>query len=309
MRASSSLLSVSSLLALPLLLTACGDSSPPATPANDDVQAAATERVSISIKGSDSEVNLVQRMAETFMAEHPEVSISVTGGGSGTGIAALVEGTIDLANSSRELKGTEKVAASRNKVEPVATIFATDGLSVIVNEANPIDELSLDQVGALFRGETASWDGLGHSGEVTPYGRQSNSGTYSFFRGAVVNGDFGETVREMNGNAQIVEGVRSDPSAVGYVAVGYVQKNTDGLKVLKISKDGGAATSPLDAEAVLSGTYPIARPLYQYSNGEPSGALKDFLRYELSPEGEAIVSEMGFYPVAEAWRPQNAHVN
>lgn len=267
------------------------------------------EEESIQIKGSDSEVNVVQRIAEEYMKEHDGVKIAVTGGGSGTGIAALIEGTADIANSSRPLKAKEKLLASRNKVEPVATVFATDALSVIVNKDNPVEALTLEQLGAIFSGESKSWKDVGGEGEVTAYGRQSSSGTYVFFRDAVVKGDYGESVREMNGNAQIVEAIAADAGGVGYVAVGYLKSDNDRIKAVPIVPEGGGdPVSPLDAEAVKQGKYPIARRLYQYTNGKPDGVLREFLLFETSARGQELATEMGFYPIVEAWKKENAHL-
>lgn len=298
----------SSLLFATGVLAACGGSESPA-PAPEVAGEPAANPNAIQIKGSDSEVNLVQRLGEDFMAEHPGVSISVTGGGSGTGIAALLDGTVQLATSSRPLSAEEKVRAHRAGIEPVAIVFATDAISVVVNAANPLASLDLDQLGAIFRGEITSWDALGGTGPLVAYGRQSNSGTYVFFRSAVVKGDFGTSVREMNGNAQIVEAVRADPGGIGYVAVGYLSAGTEGLKALNVAAvAGGEAVSPLDEAAVLAERYPIARPLYQYTNGRPTGPLLDFVRFELSAAGAAIAKEMGFYPVAQRWAEDNARI-
>lgn len=264
---------------------------------------------SIEIRGSDSEVNLVQRLAEVFMEREPTVSVAVTGGGSGAGIAALMDDTVTLANSSREMKAGEKLVAIRRGVHVVSTLFATDALTVIVHANNPIDELSVDDLCEIFAGRTTSFAALGGpASPVVAYGRQSSSGTYTFFRDFVVRGDFGRTVREMNGNGQIVEAVKGDPGGIGYVAVGYLQGGTDGVKALRVASPGGPAVSPLDKEAVLAGRYPIARPLYQLSNGRPAGALLRFLQFELGSHGERIIEEMGFYPLVYSWRSRNAHI-
>lgn len=263
----------------------------------------------LQIRGSDSEVNLVQRMAERFMESHRDVAVAVTGGGSGVGIATLIDGRVDIANSSRGLSAREKLLAMRKGVDPVATLFATDALTVIVNEQNPVAELKVEDVGAMFAGKLQSWSKVGGKGEVVAYGRQSSSGTHKFFRDAVVRGEYGRNVREMSGNGQIVEGVARDPGGVGYVAVGYLRSGAKGIKAAKIlGRDAKQAVSPLDEPAVLRGEYPIARPLYQYTDGVPEGALRDFLLFELSPEGEAICKAMGFYPLVSAWRERNAHL-
>jgi phosphate transport system substrate-binding protein len=288
------------MIASALFLLACsGDEAPAhATAAKTDAPAAAASNV-IQIKGSDSEVNLVQRLAEEFMKGHPEVSISVTGGGSGTGIAALLEGTAQVANSSRDLSGMEKIDGGRKGLDIKAFVFATDGVAVIVNEASALVQLTMPQLASLFGGQVTTWDSLGGAGPVSLYGRQSSSGTYDYFKKAAVGAEYAASLKQMNGNAQIVEGVRSDTGAVGYVAAGYLRgENGAGVKPLPLAPaDGQPAVSPVDEAAVLSGAYPLARPLYQFINGAPSGALRDFLAYEASPEGQAIVKEMGFYPI------------
>lgn len=290
-----------------LLLACSGSETTPPSPAGTGPGAPTPSPTAasgtIQVKGSDSEVNLVQRLAEEFMKKSPGASIAVTGGGSGAGIAAIIDGTTTIANSSREMKGAEKIEASRNNVDIKSFVFATDGLAVIVNASNPMDTIELDKLGAIYRGELSTWDAVGGgTGPVSLYGRQSNSGTYDYFKSAAVKGEYATSLKQMNGTAQIVEGVKSDPGGIGYVAAGYVAgENAAGIKVLSLTTAGGAPVSPLDEAAVLSGSYPLARPLYQFINGAPTGALKEFLAYEASPEGQAIVKEMGFYAVGSQY--------
>ena len=273
------------------------------------VRSSSPEATELKIRGSDSEVNLVQRLGETFAASNPDVSVAVTGGGSAVGITALLDGTIGIANSSRPLLPEEQLLALRKGVTPVATLFATDALSIIVHDDNPIAALSVAQLGAIFSGKIESWDALGGSGPIVRYGRQSSSGTYTFFRDVVVGTDFSEEVREMNGNAQMAEAVSRDPGGIGYLAVGYLQASHEQVRVVPIrGEEGGAAISPLDGAAVRAGLYPIVRPLFQYTNGIPKGATLRFLRYELSPHGEQMIREMGFYPIIDRWRDRNAHL-
>lgn len=260
----------------------------------------------IQVRGSDSEVNLVQRLGEAFSERRSDVAVAVTGGGSGVGISALIAGTVDLANSSRAMKPGEKLLALRRDIDPVPTIFAADALTVIVHPDNPVESMTLEELAGLYTGETTAWA----SGQtVVAYGRQSSSGTYGFFREAVLGTDFGTSVREMNGNAQIVEAVAADPGGVGYVAVGYLRAGAKGVRAMLISEEvGGPSYDPLDAQAVAEGKYPITRPLYQYSDGQPTGALLDFLRFELTEEGQEMAVEMGFYPPIDAWSERNAHL-
>ncbi len=265
----------------------------------------------IQIKGSDSEVNLVQRLSEVFLKKHPEVSISVTGGGSGTGIAALINKTTDIANSSRELNPKEMEAAEKAGIKPFRVVFATDGIALIVHPENPVDKLTLDQLGKIFAGKVANWKEVGgRDAKISLYGRQSNSGTYMFFREFVVKSDYSRHMKSMNGNAQIVEAVQRDKAGIGYVAVGYVVNEKGelkaGLKIPFVAKDHQAeAYSPAKMEDVMSGKYPISRPLNQYLNGKPTGKLLEFIRFELSEEGQGIVRQQGFFPVQASWMEFN----
>lgn len=264
----------------------------------------------IVVKGSDSEVNVVQRLAEVFMEARHDARISVTGGGSGTGIAALIDGTADLANSSRAMSGLEKVAAKRAGRDVQAFVFATDGLAVVVNASNPVASMTMDQLGALFRGEIATWDTLGGTGPVSLYGRQSSSGTYDYFKKAAVKGEYSPTLKQMNGSAQIAEAIRADAGGVGYVAAGYVRgEAAERLRIVPLTRAiGEEPISPTDVAAVLSGAYPLARPLYQFTPRRPAGPLRDFLVFEGSPEGQRIVEEMGFFTVSEEARVANENV-
>ena len=265
----------------------------------------------IQIKGSDSEVNLVQRLAEVFMQKNPGIDIAVTGGGAGTGIAALINKKTDIAHSSRDMSKKEMEAAKKAGVTPIAVAFATDGISVITHPDNPVKKLTLEQLGKLFSGKAKNWKEVG--GPDMPfslYGRQSNSGTYVFFREFVVKADYSPQMKSMNGNAQIVEAVQRDKAGIGYVAVGYVvdvKGNVKpGLQLLAVAKDAQSeAYTPDKMENVMSGKYPISRPLYQFMNGKPSGKLAEFVKFELSPEGQKIVRDKGFFPVQDKWMEFN----
>jgi len=265
----------------------------------------------IQIKGSDSEVNLVQRLAEVFMKKHPYANIAVTGGGSGTGIAALINKTTDIANSSRAMEPKEEEAAKKAGVQPFRIIFATDGISVVTHPANPISKLTLEQLGKIFKGKITNWKEVGgKDAKISLYGRQSNSGTYVFFREFVVKADYSPHMKSMNGNAQIAESIKKDKDGIGYVAVGYVVSDKGeimpGVKIVNISKEGQSeAYSPAKIENVMSKKYPITRPLNHYTNGKPSGKLLDFIKFELSKEGQEIVRKEGFFPVQKDWMEFN----
>ena len=266
----------------------------------------------LQIKGSDTLVNLVQRLFEEYMEKNPNVAIAITGGGSGVGIAALIADRIAIADASRPMKDKEHAAAKENGVIPYEIVIGIDGLSVIVHKDNPIKSLTIAQVGAIFKGQISNWGEVGGPNlPISLYGRQANSGTFVFFQELVLeNKDYSAKMKRMNGNAQIVEGVRADKSGIGYVGVGYVFDESgdvmSGLKVLEVANDASSKPiTPLIADNVKSGLYPIARALYQYTNGKPSGAVKNFIAFELGIEGQKIVEEMGFYPVAGKYLEQN----
>ena len=264
----------------------------------------------LDIRGSDSEVNLVQRLAEAFMERHPAIFVSVSGGGSGVGIAALLDGTCDLANSSRRLRPEEHLVALRKGINPVEQVFAMDALTIIVHASNPIDSIDLKTLGALFRREIENWSELGgHDASVVTYGRQTSSGTYLWFREHVVRGPYDPAARQMNGTAQIVDAVARDPGGIGYVSAGYLHRGGRGVRALKVrSKLDAAAVDPLDSPAVLRGSYPLTRPLYHISSGRPQGGVAAFQAFERSAQGQAAILEMGFFPPLETSNPEASHV-
>ena len=259
----------------------------------------------ITVKGSDTMVILAQRWAEDYMKTHGDVTIQVTGGGSGTGIAALLNGTTTLANSSRPIKGEEKDAAHRNKREVVEFKTAMDGVAVVVNADNPVDHLTMKQVGMIYSGYIGNWKQVGGPDrKIIRYSRESNSGTYVFFKEHVLlNRDYAADAQTMPGTSALAEAVSKDAAAIGYGGVAYFATNPK-IKILKIRKDEkDEAVSPLGAngkpnyEAVWTGSYPIARYLYIYSAGQPDGAVKAYLDWILGPEGQAIVEKMEYIPV------------
>ncbi|MDW7683909.1 MAG: PstS family phosphate ABC transporter substrate-binding protein [Bacillota bacterium] len=258
------------------------------------------------IKGSDSEVNLVQALVEAYADVNNVAEFSVTGGGSGTGIAALINKQTDIANSSRPMKDSEIDEARANGVDPVPVIFSMDGLAVIVHENNPLENLTVEQIGKIFAGEITNWSEVGgEDREISLYGRQSNSGTYVYFMDRVVRGDYSPAMQNMNGNSQIVEGVRADETGIGYVALGYIQ-GTTGIRALRVAEtEAGPFISPAEYERVKGGEYVLTRPLYQYFNGVPTGALRDYVEFELSEAGQRIIEEEGFLPVTQALMQEN----
>lgn len=297
---------VITLLALSLVMAGCGQgensSEEPASeePGGENGESQGNDggTVSIMIAGSDSEVNLVTRMAEEYMNANEGVSIAVTGGGSGVGITSLIDGDIDIANASRPMKDEEVEALKANSGEDTYAVrFAVDGVAVIVNENNPLAELTVEQIGAIYRGEITSWAEVGgEDREITIYGRQSTSGTYVFFMEKVVQGDYSPEMRNLAGNSDIVEAVKNDAGGIGYCAIGYA--GGEGMKALMVAADTGSdAFDPTILENVTSGDYPLTRPLYQYVAGKPGGAIIDFFLFETGDQGQNIVLDEGFYPI------------
>ena len=278
-----------------LALFACGHPSG-ATPAPG--AAART----ITNKGSDTLVNLALAWAEAYEQLHPEIGISVTGGGSGTGIAALINGTVDVANASRRIKPEEEKEAEANGVHPVEFDVARDAIAVIVNLENPIDHLSIPQISDIYSGKINNWAELG--GENRPIvrlSRETNSGTHVYFLENVLrqgNPDdktlFSPDTLLLPSSEGITVEIRQNPNAIGYDGLGYV---TPDVKVLAVSKSKEGPFILPSAETVNNKDYPISRDLYVYTPGEPTGQVLDYLQWILGPEGQALVSKLGFVPV------------
>ena len=277
------------------LLTSCGLDQ--ATP-NDDVPEVAQ---TIENKGSDTLVNLALAWAETYMALHPEARISVTGGGSGTGIAAMINGTVDIANASRAMKPEEISAAQTNGIEPVEFVVAGDAIAVVVHPSNPVDRLTLQQISDIYTGRITNWSQLG--GEDRPIvllSRESNSGTYVYFLENVIrlgnrNSEllfFPDTLL-MPSSEGISTEVRQNPNAIGYDGLGYV---TPDQKMLAVARDADGPYVLPSVETVNDGSYPISRPLYMYTAGELTGDGKAYLDWILD-KGQSIVPELGFVPL------------
>lgn len=256
----------------------------------------------IQNKGSDTIVNLALAWAETYMDAHPDVRISVTGGGSGTGIAALINGTVDIANASRAMKSKEVESAKANGVEPVEFTIARDAIAVVVNPHNPVDRLTIDQISDIYTGKITNWKEVG--GEDRPIvltSRESNSGTYVYFLEHVVRKGDKESDLLFSPEALLLpssEGISLEtsrnPNAIGYDGLGYV---TPEQKTLRIARTAAGPFVAPSIETVNSGDYPVARPLYVYTDGQPTGEIKAYLDWILGDEGQAIVRELGFVPL------------
>lgn len=282
------------LLVFAILNVSCSSSSS---------QSAPETTAYIKNKGSDTIVNLALAWAEFYQERHPEVSISVTGGGSGTGIAALINGTVDIANASRQIKSEEIQEAQSNGIDPVEHIIARDAIAVIVNPKNPVEKLTLEQISDIYSGKISNWSEVG--GEDRPIvrlSRETNSGTHVYFLETVLRlGQkddktlFSRDTLLLPSSEGIIAEVRQNPNAIGYDGLGYVPHD---LKMIAIAKQAGGEYVLPSVETVNNATYPIARDLYMYTAGEPTGLVKIYLEWIMtSDEAQNIVQELGFVPI------------
>ncbi len=265
--------------------------------------AQADARTLIQNKGSDTLVNVAQAWAEAYAKKSPDVAVSVSGGGSGTGIAAMINGTVDIANASRKMKSKELDAAKAKGQNPVEHVVGYDALAVFMHKNNPAKSLSITQLKDIFgrKGKARSWADVGlkvpgcKSDEIVAVSRQNNSGTYVYFKGAVLGkkGKFRQGTLDMHGSKDVVDLVEKTPCAIGYSGLAYA---TDHVKMACVSKDdGGGCVNPTVATA-SDGSYPIARPLFMYTNGEPEGAIKAYMDWVKSDEGQCIIFAKGYAP-------------
>jgi phosphate transport system substrate-binding protein len=279
-----------SLVTSAVLLTACGGGE---------------QRQVIQNKGSDTLVNVAQAWAEAYQTVNPSVVVAVSGGGSGTGIAALINGTVDLANASRAIKDKETALAEKNGQDPVQHTVGFDALAIFLHGDNPLDEISIEQLAGIYGdgGEIMNWTDLGvevpgcKGQEIVVVSRQNNSGTYAYFRDAVLGkSDFKLGTRDMHGSKDVVDLVEKTPCAIGYSGLAYA---TDHVKLGCVAQEtGGACVSP-SVDTAIDGSYPIARPLFMYTNGEPTGHVGEYLNWIKSNEGQCIILEKGYAPATE----------
>jgi phosphate transport system substrate-binding protein len=259
----------------------------------------------INIIGSNTVTPLSSVWAEEFMEAHPEVNIAVSGPGSGVGIAALINGTTDICQASRAIKTTEIEQAQANGVEPYEIQVAIDALSVVVNPDNPVSELTFAQLSAIYTGQITNWKEVGgNDAEIVVLSRDTDSGTHVFFKEHVVKMaglptedtslEYGSNVLFLPSTKEGVDEVAKNPNAIFYPGLGYI---TDEVKPLAIKKTAGDPAVLPSVQTALDGTYPIARPLLFYTDGVPTGVIKDFIDYCLSPEGQEKVTEVGYVPL------------
>lgn len=268
------------------------------------------QRAVIQNKGSDTLLNVAQAWAEAYAAVNPNVAVAVTGGGSGTGISAMINGTVDIANASRKMRESEIEAARGNGVEPIEFIVGYDALAVYLHEDNPIEVLTLNQLKDIYGegGHVTKWSDLGvvvpgcGSDEIVLVSRQNNSGTYVYFKEAVLGDDTEYKLgsRDMHGSKDVVDLVENTPCAIGYSGLAYATEYV-GIPCIAV-EEGADCVEPTIATAV-NGSYPIARPLMMYTAGEPQGAVKEYMDWILSAEGQCVILERGYAPYTETECP------
>jgi len=258
----------------------------------------ASDDDTIKVKGSDTEVNLTVLLAESFHYENDSLLVSVSGGGSGLGITSLLNGTADVANSSRSINSEELGLFKNKNIQLDSFIFAQDAIAFVVSSNLSIDSISTSDLAKILSGGERNWFRLTQKHlPVNIYGRQSNSGTHDFVK-TILNIHFSPHAKQMNGNAQILEAIKADNSGIGYVGAGYVMKGSDnGIKVLTVYTATSPAVSPLDAEKIATGAYFFQRPLFQYYKREDYQKVKPFLDFEKTTAGAGIIHASGYYPV------------
>ncbi len=268
------------------------------------------DRVVLQNKGSDTLVNVAQAWAENYKDVDPNVAVAVTGGGSGTGISALINGTVDIANASRQMKDKELTLARNNGVEPVEHVVGFDALAVYLHPDNPAESLSIEQLASIYGegGQVEQWSQLGltvpgcDSDEIVRVSRQNNSGTYAYFKEAVLGkgAEYKLGSRDMHGSKDVVDLVENTPCAIGYSGLAYA---TDHIKLACITTTEGEPCVNPSVDTAIDGSYPIARPLFMYTAGQPQGATRTYLDWILSDAGQCIILDKGYAPRGEVSCP------
>jgi phosphate transport system substrate-binding protein len=267
-----------------------------------DMEVGTQDQRTIQNKGSDTLVNLALAWAEDYHEIGSGMSLAVSGGGSGTGIAGLINGTVDIVNASRQMKDAEIEAARSNGIEPVEFTVAIDALAVIVHPDNPVSQLTISQLSDIFAGRITNWrDVGGNDAPIVLLSRESNSGTHVYFLEAVVrqgndeNRDiFAPQTLLMPSSVGITSEIRRNPNAIGYDGLGYI---TEHEKIIAVAKDKNSPYVLASVETGADGSYPLSRNLYMYTAGEPTGSIATYLDWIMSAEGQAIVAELGFVPL------------
>ena len=281
-------------LAAVLLLAACGGNEQQSS-STSTAPSSAQSNKPVTIKGSDTMVILGQRLAESYMAAKPGTVVQVNGGGSGTGIAALINGTVDLAMASRPMKDEEKAQAKQARgADVVEHPVALDGLAVFVHSSNPVKELTMAQVKDIFQGKVTNWSQVGgQNAPMVLYGRESSSGTYDYFREHVLNKeDFAPRVQTLQGTAAIINAVGHDRNGIGYGGIAYAKD----VKALPVSADGKPAIEP-NIQTVADGSYPLSRKLFFYYPANAPERVTAFAQWSVTPEAQALVTKVGYFPL------------
>ncbi len=257
----------------------------------------------ITIKGSDTLVRLGQRWAEVYMRENPGIIIQVTGGGSGTGIAALLNNSTDICQASRDMKPKEYKLAQKKGIAPYRVSVALDGIAIYLNKDNPVNELSAKQLKGIYTGEITNWKELGGKDErIILYGRENNSGTYVFFKEHILKGeDYFPYTQTLPGTAAVVNAVEKDVNSIGYGGIAWAK----GVKDAAVKKSDDSKAVLPSVKTVSSGEYPISRALYWFFNGKPKGELKKLVNWALSPEGQKIAEEIDYVPLSPKQAQEN----
>ena len=255
----------------------------------------AFSQAKITVKGFDTMVILAQRWAELYMKSNPQTTIQVTGGGSGVGITALINGTTDICNASRPMKQTEiEKLKGRYNTLGVEIPCAKDGVTIFLNDANKVDELTLKQISEIYTGKIRNWKELGGAdAEIRLYGRENSSGTYTYLHDEVVKADYVSTVQSLPGTAAVVNAVKKDVNGIGYGGAAYAV----GVKYAKVKKDANSTGYIPSAESIAKSEYPITRYLYMYLRNRPTGETKKYIDWILGAEGQRVVTEIGYFPV------------
>lgn len=248
----------------------------------------------ITVKGSDTMVILAQKWAEIYMKKNPSCVIQVTGGGSGVGITALINGTTDICNASRSMKPTEidKLKARYNTLG-VEIPCAKDGVTIFLNAVNKVESLTIKQLGDIYTGKTRNWKEVGgNDAEIRLYGRENSSGTYVYFHDEVVKGDYAASVQSLPGTAAVVNAVKKDVNGIGYGGAAFAV----GIKHCGVKKDAASQAYLPSRESIAKGEYPITRYLFMYLRNRPTGETKKYIDWILSTEGQSVVAEVGYFP-------------
>lgn len=270
-------------------VTGCNKKTEPSKPTQSN--SSNSETVTLQLNGSTTVFPIAQKAAEVYMKSHPNVNISVRGTGSGNGIAALINGTCDIADASRPMKDSEIQKAKSKGIDPFATVIAKDGIAVVVNPDNPVSKITHQQLKDIYTGKITNWKDLGGKDmKIVPTTRDSSSGTFEIFEEKVLGKGVEMTDKAViqASNQAVKETVAKTPGAIGYIGLGYVDSSVKALKYEGVMPS---------KKTVVDGSYVLSRPLFMYTNGKPTGIAKDFIDFVMSPQGQTIAEQVGYVAV------------